>query len=52
MTSEQKEKESRSMEKEWQSNAEYKRLSIQRTTGEKISRLIYGFIYHWRSGFY
>ena len=34
------------MKKERQSNTEYERLSIQRMTSEKISRLLYRTIYY------
>ena len=35
------------IEKRWQSDAEYKRLSIQRTTSKEASGLICWSIYHW-----
>ena len=40
------------MEKEGQSNVEYKGPSVQGKTGEEISRSICGSIYHWGGSIY
>ena len=46
MTGRQGKKRSRRVEEREQDNAEYKRFSVQRTTGEETSKFIYQSIYY------